>query len=353
MVAGLAAEAHVGEDPAQRRVTQPAYRLGGELEAPAVAGQVALPFQLALDAAQGLDVIHRLPAEGPPDRVLVDVVQARARVVLLERVLQLGQVGELGQGRGRVAEAERFLAGHLDAAHHARPVQVRPPGPERVGEPGHLALQPGVAERVRHQPGQLLSLLRAERAQQPFRGGHPADQRVDQFLQVLRVVGEQVAVALHELVEIGLGVLSARVGGQHLVQVAEHVLDPLHGLRIGVLQCLPHAAELAVEHLAAQQLPELLEGLAGRLRAPVVVGQPPDRLGRIGGQRVEVRLTQPGLVARVGEQLRPFLPDGRVEQGPRLLQDAVEPAAAADLALPLARPAEQVIQARAAPPNPS
>ena len=113
----------------------------------------------------------------------------------------------------------------------------------------------------------------------------------------------------------------------------------------GFCRRLPHAAELAVEHLAAQQLPELLEGLAGGGRAPVVVGQLPDGLGRVGGQRVEVRLAQPGLVARVGEQLGPFLPDGGVEQGPGLLEDAVEAAAAADLALPLAGPAEQVVQA--------
>ena len=45
---------------------------------------------------------------------------------------------------------------------------------------------------------------------------------------------------------------------------AEHVLDPLHRLRVGVLHDLPHAAELAVQHLAAQQVLELLEGLRGR-----------------------------------------------------------------------------------------
>ena len=315
---------------------------------PGVARQVTLPLQLALDAAQGLDVVHGLPPEGPPDRFLVDVVQARARVILAERRFQLGQVGEFGQGRGGVAEAERLLAGHLDAAGHGGPVEVRAPGPERVGEPGHLGRQPGVVERAGHQPGELLALFVAERAQQAFRRGHPADQRVHQLLEVSRLVREQVAVALHEAIEIGLGVLAACVRGQHLVQVGEHVLDPLHRLRIGIAHDLPHAAELAVEHLAAQQLPELLEGLAGGGRPPVVVGQLPDGLGRVGGQRVEVRFAQPGLVARVGEQLGALLPDGGVEQGAGLFEYAVEASAAADLPLPLPHPAQHVIKAPAA-----
>jgi hypothetical protein len=145
-------------------------------------------------------------------------------------------------------------------------------------------------------------------------------------------------------------VLPARVRGQHLVEVGEHVLDPLHGPRVGVLHGLPHAAELAVQHLAAEQVAELLEGLAGGGRPPVVVGQLPDGLGRVGGQRVEVSLAQPGLVARVGEQLGALLPDRRVEQRPGLLEDAVEAAAAADLTLPVPDPPQQVVEAAAARP---
>ena len=160
-------------------------------------------------------------------------------------------------------------------------------------------------------------------------------------------------MARHEAIEIGLGVLTARVRGQHLVQVAEHVLDPLHGLRVRIAHGLPDAAELAVEHLAAQQVLELFEGLAGGGRPPVVVGELPDRLGRVGGQRVEVGFAQPGLVARVGEQLGALLPDGGVEQGAGLFEYAVEASAAADLPLPLPHPAQQVIEAPAVLQAPS
>ena len=60
-------------------------------------------------------------------------------------------------------------------------------------------------------------------------------------------------------VEVLLRVLAARVGVEHLPQVREHVLDPLHGRRVRVFQRLLHALELAVEHLPAQQVAELLE----------------------------------------------------------------------------------------------
>src|SRR5208282_6166855 len=73
----------------------------------------------------------------------------------------------------------------------------------------------------------------------------------------------------------------------------------------------------------------------------------PDRLGRVGGQRVQIRLAQPGLVARVGEKLGTLLPDGGVEESAGLLEYAVEAATVANLPLPLPYPAEQVIQAPA------
>ncbi len=131
---------------------------------------------------------------------------------------------------------------------------------------------------------------------------------------------------------------------EHLVKVREHVLDALHRLRIRCLQRLLHAAELAVEHFAAQQVTKPLEGRPGGRGPPVVVRELLDGLRRVVRQRVQVRLAHPRLVGRIGEQFGPFLADGGVEQGPGLFQDAVEAAAAADLPLPLAYPAQQVIK---------
>ena len=92
---------------------------------------------------------------------------------------------------------------------------------------------------------------------------------------------------------------------------------------------------------------QLLEGLPGGGRAPVVVGQLLDRLRRVVGQRVQLRLAQPGVVGRVGEQLGPLLADRLVQQRPGLLQGAVEAAALAQLAPASPYLAEQVVQAAA------
>ena len=99
-----------GEHLAQRGVTQPADRLGGELKLAAVACQVALLLQLALEPSQRLQVIDRLPAERTAHRFLVHVLEAGARVLLAKCGLQVGEVGEVGDRARRVTEAERRAA---------------------------------------------------------------------------------------------------------------------------------------------------------------------------------------------------------------------------------------------------
>ena len=232
--------------------------------------QVALALQFPLDLAQRFHIIHSLAAESAADGFLVDVVKPGAGIILAQRVLKIGQVGKLGQCLGRVAQTERLPAGHA----RLRParVHVRPPGPERIGELAHLGGEAGVLQGLGHQPGQLLALRVGERVQQSLRCRHPPDQRIDEFLKIGRGVREHVAVAGHEVIEVLLGVLAAGIGIEHGVQRGHHVLDPLHGLGIGLGEGLPHAAELAVQHLTAQQRLELLESLPGRRGPPVVVG---------------------------------------------------------------------------------
>ncbi len=305
---------------------------------------VPLPFQFPLGLAQRRHVIDGLAAQRPPDRALVDVVQSCARVVLAQRRLQVSQVSQVGERGGGVTQAQRLVAGHRVFAP-AGQVHVGPAGPEQVGQPGHFRGQARVLQGLVHQPGQLITLAIGERLKQPLRRLGPADQRVDQFLQIARVVREQVPVGVHEAVEVLGGVLAPGVGFQHPVEVGEHVLDPLHGFGVGPLQHVFHAAELAIKHLAAEQVLEPLEGLPGRRGAPGVVSQPPDRLRGVRRQRVELGLTQPGFVAGVGEEFRPLLADGRVEQRASLVQDAVEAAPAAHLPLPLTHPPQHVVQA--------
>ncbi|MFC7718974.1 hypothetical protein [Nonomuraea recticatena] len=109
-----------GEDAAQRRLSEPAHRLGREFELAAPPQQVALLLQLTLDPLERLQVVDGRAAESTPYRGLVDVVEARAGVVLAEGGLQLGEVGQLLQGRHGVAHAHGVLARQPFGVPHAR-----------------------------------------------------------------------------------------------------------------------------------------------------------------------------------------------------------------------------------------
>ncbi len=68
---------------------------------------------------------------------------------------------------------------------------------------------------------------------------------------------------VHEVLEVLLGVLTARVLVQQVVQVVEHVVDALPVLVGGVLQRLLHPGEALVEHLATHEVLDLLVLLPG------------------------------------------------------------------------------------------
>ena len=81
VVAGAAVR-QLSEYLAQRGLAEPAHGLRRQLELAVGALEVTLALELALDLPQRLHVVDRLPAERAPDRLLVDVVEARARIVL-------------------------------------------------------------------------------------------------------------------------------------------------------------------------------------------------------------------------------------------------------------------------------
>src|SRR4029453_6520563 len=141
-------------------------------------------------------------------RLAVDVVQGCARVALAEAGLQALEVGQFLQRRGGVAEAERLLAAER---HALAPRQVGPATPQRPGQSVQLVLEARVAEGRLGKRGQLGALLRGERGEQPAGRRRPPGERVEKLLEVARPLWEEVAVALHELVEGGGGVLPAGV----------------------------------------------------------------------------------------------------------------------------------------------
>jgi hypothetical protein len=334
------------EDAGQGGSADAPDRLGGQAQLACLPGEPALLGQLALQRLERLQVVHGGPAEGTLQRLRVDVLQGGARVVLGQAVGQALQVGQLLEGAGGVAHAQRLALAVAPALTDALvPVQVRPAPAQRLAEPVQLVGQAKVLHGLLHEASQLLALLGRQRGQQPAGRCRPPGQGVDQLVEVGRVVGEHVAVVAHEALEGLLGVLAAGVGVQHRVEVGQHVLDPLHGGRVVRLQALLHAPELGVEDLAAEQVADLLVG-GGRLgRAPAVVGQLAHGAGGVVRELVQLGLGQPGGVRRVGEQGAPLLLQGPVEQLADLDQGAVHARGAAQLAAALAGPAQQVVQA--------
>ena len=110
---------------------------------------------------------------------------------------------------------------------------------------------------------------------------------------------------------------------QQVVEVVQHLVDALAVLVGGALQRLLHAGEALVEHLAAQQILDLLVLFAGLRAAPVVVRQLLDGLGRRRRQRVELQFAEAGVVVQRAGQLLAFGQHGLVEQLLDLLQGAV------------------------------
>ena len=197
--------------------------------------------------------------------------------------------------------------------------EARPQRPQVVGQLRHLRGQVGVGHRVAHQLAELLALLGRQRRHHPVGGGLPAGQRVDQLVDVLRVLREQVAVLVHELPEPVLGVLAARVRGQQPVEVGEHVLDRLHRLGVRVARApassrrtarrAPRAAASAwIDSYVARASSECQSYVASARTAPAVSS----------GSGRQLHLGPPGVVALVAGEGVALLrrAPGRARPGP-------------------------------------
>ena len=110
---------------------------------------------------------------------------------------------------------------------------------------------------------------------------------------------------------------------QQVVEVVQHLVDALAVLVGGALQRLLHAGEALVEHLAAEQILDLIVLFAGLGAAPVVLGQLLDGLGRRRRERVQLQFAEAGVVVQRAGQFLAFGQHGLVEQLLDLLQGAV------------------------------
>ena len=330
------------DDVAQRGLPELAQRLRREHQR-AVGGALedALLLQLALQLGQALGVDAGLLAEGRLEGLEVDVLHPRARVGLRELLGQGVHLPQLLHGPGGLAHAHRVVAAEAAAA---LPVLAGAHALELLVEPGELLGQPRVAEGLLHEALELGALLGRQRVHHPLGRGGPLGEQVDQLVGGLRVLREELAVLGHELAELLRGVLAAGVRLEQVVQVRDHLADPLDVLGRRVLHRLLHALEALVERLPAQEVLDLLVGLARLGVAPVVVLQLGHGPRGRRGQRVELHLAEPGVVGVLGLQGVPLGLERPLEQLADLLQRPVEPVLALQLAAPLVEPAHEVVE---------
>ena len=141
--------------------------------------------------------------------------------------------------------------------------------------------------------------------------GDGLDGGVDQLVHGLGILREELPVLVHEVPEVLVCVLTPGVLGQQLVEIGEHLRDRLAVLLRGALQGLLHAGEALIQHLAAELVLDLLIGLPGLLRGPVVVRQLGHGRGRGRRQCTELHLPQlpvRGIHAGVTQQLLALQP---------------------------------------------
>ena len=154
----------------------------------------------------------------------------------------------------------------------------------------HLPAQVHVLEQRLGQPLQLRPLLGRHRVHHRLHGRHALRHDLEQLVEGGGVLREEVAVALHELLEGGLGVLPGLLHGEQVVELVEHVLHALHGLGGHLLHGPGHLVEVALRHLLAELVHQLVELLARLAGGELVLLELLHHPGEVGREHVELEV---------------------------------------------------------------
>ena len=239
-----------------------AEALRGELELALLVVDEAGLLELLGQLRELLEAAGGVVAEEVAGPVDVDLGQGAGRRRAAQHLLELVEVAELVEHLGRLGEPERVLAGEVVAP---LPAHLREQLLEVAAELVHLPAQVHVLEQRLGQPLQLRPLLGRHRVHHRLHGRHALGHDLEQLVEGGGVLREEVAVALHELLEGRLGVLAGLLHGEQVVEVVEHVLHALHGLGAHLLHGPGHLVEVALRHLLAELVHQLVELLAASL----------------------------------------------------------------------------------------
>ena len=153
------------------------------------------------EPGQLVEAAGGIVAEQLPGAVDVHLRQCAGVGGAPQELLQPVEVTQLLHGGRRLGHAERILALEVVALV---PAHLREQAPELLAELIDLPAQVHVVEELFGQLLDLRPLLGRHRRQHRLHGGHPAGQHLQQLVEVLGVLGEEVAVALHEALEVRL-----------------------------------------------------------------------------------------------------------------------------------------------------
>ena len=240
-----------------------------------------------------------------------------------QEVLERVDVAELIEQPAHAVERERLVA---TEAHALAPTGLRERVAQVLTELVDLPAQIHVVEqRVRHLL-QLRPLLGRHRVEQLLHLRHRARHVLEQLVERLRVVGEEVAEALHEALEVGL--LAGFALLEHVVELGHHVLHARELLGRHLRHAFVELVEHRVEELLLQLLHQLFEVLARVVVHPVVLLEVAHAAREIGRQLLELlapllrELVEQLLAALVARLLR--LVDAAVDPGALFVDDLVE-----------------------------
>ncbi len=290
-----------GKKVGQRVLTDLPQPSGGEFQPPLFVVDQTGISKLAGELGELFQRARRVVAEqfgGPLD---VHLGQGAGVGGGGHHLLELVHVPQLVHDPGCLGEAQRIRPGEVVLTV---PAGLRESLAQVGAEPVHLPAQVHVLQERFGQLLQLGSLLRAHGVEQLLHGGHLAGHQLEQLVKVLRVAGEHVPVAVHELLEHAVGVTAGGAGFQHLIEVVEHVFHALHRLGRHVRHGRRHLVEVALHELRAELLHELVEGLTGLAAGPLVLLEGLHLASQIGRQQVQGHASFRGhLVGDLGSAL--------------------------------------------------
>ena len=244
--------------------------------------------QLAGELGKSLQRSHGIVAEQLASALDVDFGEGGGRGDTAQQRLELVEVTELGQRLDCRPEAEGVRTGEIGGG---RPAAIGPQPAQVLAQLADLIAEAGVVEQCFGQPVQLVALLRRHRLEQRLHGRSPPGERLEQFVEVARLLREEVAVLRHELVEARI--LTTLVSSEHLVEIGEHLLEPLLGLLAQRLHRTAHLLERLRCQTGPQSLHQSVEPMLRLTRHEVVLLQGSQLAGEVVGKQVE---SQPALL---------------------------------------------------------